>query len=139
MDTRIIKAWLRFIEPILNSNQQIEKFVVLGYGSGQHIFELQRLYPHIEVIVVDPRKENIKQNFRLAPSALQYVSSERGVKRLQSLLQQSTSLIPVIEFRPCWDPCNDFFTWSEMALKETTMLKSWMHAPADFILRSLFV
>lgn len=139
MDTKIIKSWLRYIAPILSPLHQIKKVVVLGYGSGHHIFELQRQYPHIEIIVVDPRKENVKLNFSLAPRSFQYVSAECGVLRLQALLKRSRYLIPVIEFRPCWEPYSDFFSWSEVTLKGTPELKEWMHTPTDFILQSLFV
>ncbi len=139
MDTKVVKSWLRFIEPTLKQDHQIKKVVILGYGTGDHIFELQKKYPHIEVIVVDPRKENIKQNFSLAPQSFQYVSAECGVIRLQKLLKQSHYLIPILEFRPCWDSYGQFFTWAETTLKGTPELKEWQHTPSDFILRSLFV
>lgn len=138
MDTRIIKSWLRFIEPVLHRNQ-VTTLVVLGYGSGEPIFELQKKYPDIDLIVVDPRKENFKHNYMQACGPLQYVSNKQGVWRLQKVLQQSSSLIPMVEFRPSWDPHVDFFIWSEAVLKETTEVINWSHQPSHFILQSLFV
>jgi len=136
MDTRVIQSWLRFVEPNLI---KINKVVILGFGSGEHVFEFQKKYPHIEVVVVDPRKKNILSNPHQLHSTIQYVSTLDGIIYLKKILKSSSFPIPILNFRPCWNYYKTFFILAEKILIGFEDLNEWKNTPSHFIMESLFV
>jgi len=136
MDSRIIKSWIRFVEPNIYNT---DKVVILGFGTGQHIIEFQERFPNIEVIVVDPRKIKMEEIVIQPFSSFQYVSTFEGVLKLQASLKYSSLPIPILDFRPCWNPYKAFFVWTEAILKGAVDLQEWHNSPSEFIMESLFI
>lgn len=136
MDTnKIIQSWLRFVDPLVFQSKSV---VVLGCDSELVLTEFQRKYPHIAVIIVDPRREKIQQFQSCGVSTFQYVSTWDGIAFLQKTLQVTDYPVPIISYRPCWGSYAVFFTEAERTLKGFHELDVWKNTPADFILDSLF-
>lgn len=135
-DTKLISSWLRYTETAVVS---AKKVVVVGFGSGEHVRTLQNAYPHLEILVVDPRRELFDSHQSGVSSTIQYISSLEGVKNLKYILAESNFLIPILEYRPCWYPYKVFFDWATYELKASASPQEWKDTPAEFILESLFL
>lgn len=128
-------AWLDWSKSAITSSSEV---VILGFGEGLHVRELQAHYPLLEIIIVEPRIELFEQFTSSAQLPLRYVSTDRGLESLQIYLRHTENPVPILCFRPSWQAEQAFFKRALIQLTDQAYLNSNLNKPSAFVLESLF-